>query len=102
MCFNNYLLCSSDIIKKEKGVKLVCHLLKDLTSYSPCARVLALRELLENSIFNEGAKYFGAKEKFQDNFEEMLLLHQNHKQVFKIKMKQNNNNIITKIYIQDY
>lgn len=60
---------------------MVCHLLKDLTCYSPCARVLALREILENSIDNEQAKHFGAKEKFEPRFEEPLLLHQNHKQV---------------------
>lgn len=60
---------------------MVCHLLKDLTCYSPCARVLALREILENSIDNEQAKYFGAKEKFEPRFEETSLLHQNHKQV---------------------
>lgn len=60
---------------------MACHLLRDLTCYSPCARVLALREILGNSINNEQAKNFGAKEKFQPHFEEMLLLHQNHKQV---------------------
>jgi hypothetical protein len=69
-------------VKKEQGIKIVCHLLKDLTCYSPCARVLALREILENSIDNEQAKHFGAKEKFEPHFEEMPLLHQNHKQVF--------------------
>lgn len=70
-----------DVTKKQQGVKIVCHLLKDLTSYSPCARVLALREILEHSISNDPAKYFGAKEKLEPKFEEMLLLHQNHKQV---------------------
>lgn len=60
---------------------MVCHLLKDLTCYSPCARVLALREILGNSIDNEQAKYFGAKQKFEPRFEETSLLHQNHKQV---------------------
>ena len=49
---------------------------------SICARNLALRELLEQSIFNEPAKYFGAKEKFQPKNEETLLLQHNHKQVF--------------------
>lgn len=68
-------------MKKERGVKMVCHLLKDLTCYSPCARVLALREMLGNSINNEQAKYFGAKEKLEPRFEETLLLHQNHRQV---------------------
>lgn len=69
-------------MKKQQGVKTVCHLLKDLTCYSPCARVLALREILENSIsISKKAKCFGAKEKFEPRFEEMLLLHQNHKQV---------------------
>lgn len=79
---NNYYLCSPDIIKKERGMKVVCHLLRDLTCYSPCARVLALREILVNSINNGQSKYFGAKEKFEPHFEEMLLLHQNHKQVY--------------------
>jgi len=62
---------------------MVCHLLKDLTCYSTPVRVLALREILGNSINNEQAKYFGAKEKFEPHFEEMLLLHQNHRQVQK-------------------
>ena len=70
-----------DITKKQQGVKIVCHLLKDLTFYSPCARVLALRQILGHSINNDPAKYFGAKEKFEPKFEETLLLHQNHKQV---------------------
>lgn len=70
-------------MKKEQGVRMVCQLLKNLTCYSPCARALALREILGNSINNEQAKYFGAKEKFVPRFEEMLLLHQNHKQVHK-------------------
>lgn len=70
-----------DVIKKQQGVKMVCHLLKDLACYSTSARVLALREILGNSINNEQAKYFGAKEKFEPRFEEMLLLHQNHRQV---------------------
>lgn len=64
-----------------KGVKVVCRFLHVLTCYSPCARVLALRELLEQSIYNEPAKHFGAKEKFDPQAEEILLLQQNHKQV---------------------
>lgn len=81
---NVYLLTNmrvSDITKKLRGMKIVCHLLKAFTCYSPCARVLALREILRCSINNDSAKYFGAKEKFHPKFEEMLLLHQNHKQV---------------------
>lgn len=72
-----------DITKKQQGMKIICHLLKDLTFYSSCARVLALREILGHSINNDPAKYFGAKEKFEPKFEEILLLHQNHKQVKK-------------------
>lgn len=60
---------------------MICRLLKNYTCYSPCARVLALREILGHSINNDPSKYFGAKEKFEPKFEEMLLLHQNHKQV---------------------
>lgn len=79
--FLSNLFCILDIMRKERGVKIVCHLLKDLACYSPCARMLALREILGNSINNGHAKYFGAKENFELRFEDMLLLHQNHKQV---------------------
>ncbi|XP_072762301.1 integrator complex subunit 5 [Anoplolepis gracilipes] len=90
-----FFLCIAqrDIIKKEQGVKMVCHLLKDLTCYSPCARVLALREILGNSIDNEQAKYFGAKEKFEPRFEEPLLLHQNHKQVTSTMLAQRHSSV---------
>ncbi|XP_070157213.1 integrator complex subunit 5 [Polyergus mexicanus] len=90
-----FFLCiaQTDIIKKEQGVKMVCHLLKDLTCYSPCARVLALRELLGNSINNEQAKHFGAKEKFEPRFEEPLLLHQNHKQVTSTMLAQRHSSV---------
>lgn len=80
--FSFTLFTFSDVTKKERGIKIVCHLLRDLTCRSPCARVLALREILVNSINNGQSKYFGAKEKFEPRFEEMLLLHQNHKQVY--------------------
>ncbi|KAL6261168.1 hypothetical protein P5V15_008692 [Pogonomyrmex californicus] len=86
-------IAQTDIIKKEQGVKMVCHLLKDLTCYSTSARVLALREILGNSINNEQAKYFGAKEKFVPRFEEMLLLHQNHKQVTSTMLAQRHSSV---------
>ncbi|XP_012270853.1 integrator complex subunit 5 [Orussus abietinus] len=70
----------NDMIKKVRGVKTVCELLQMLSCYSQCARVLALRELLENSIYNDPSKYFGAKEKFESHTEDPLLLQQNHKQ----------------------
>lgn len=78
-----FCLCipETDVARKERGVRMVCHLLRDLTCYSPCARVLALREILESAIDNEQAKHFGAKEKFEAHLEEMPLLRQNHKQV---------------------
>lgn len=82
-----------DITKKQQGMKIVCHLLKDLTCYSPCARVLALREILVNSISNDLAKYFGAKEKFEPKFEETLLLHQNHKQVTSTMLAQKHSSV---------
>ncbi|CAL1679213.1 unnamed protein product [Lasius platythorax] len=90
-----FFLCiaQTDIMKKERGVKMVCHLLKDLTCYSPCARVLALREMLENSINNEQAKYFGAKEKLEPRFEETLLLHQNHRQVTSTMLAQRHSSV---------
>ncbi|KYM81411.1 Integrator complex subunit 5 [Atta colombica] len=90
-----FFLCiaQTDIIKKEQGVKMVCHLLKDLTCHSTSARVLALREILGNSINNEQAKYFGAKEKFEPHFEEMLLLHQNHKQVTSTMLAQRHSSV---------
>ncbi|KAK1117511.1 hypothetical protein K0M31_016544 [Melipona bicolor] len=90
-----FFLCieKDDITKKQQGVKIVCHLLKDLTFYSPCARVLALREILGYSINNDPAKYFGAKEKFVPKFEETLLLHQNHKQVTSTMLAQKHSSV---------
>ncbi|XP_032683314.1 integrator complex subunit 5 isoform X1 [Odontomachus brunneus] len=90
-----FFLCivQTDINMKQRGVKMVCHLLRDLTCYSPCARVLALREILGNSINNEQAKSFGAKEKFEPRFEEMLLLHQNHKQVTSTMLAQRHSSV---------
>ncbi|XP_076684691.1 integrator complex subunit 5 omd isoform X2 [Andrena cerasifolii] len=90
-----FFLCMAeeDITKKLRGMKIVCHLLKAFTSYSPCARVLALREILGYSINNDSAKYFGAKEKFDPKFEEMLLLHQNHKQVTSTMLAQKHSSV---------
>ncbi|XP_076180595.1 integrator complex subunit 5 omd isoform X2 [Ptiloglossa arizonensis] len=90
-----FFLCiaEDDITKKQQSVKIVCHLLKDLTCYSPCARALALREILGHSINNDPAKYFGAKEKFEPKFEEMLLLHQNHKQVTSTMLAQKHSSV---------
>ena len=55
--------------------------------------MLALREILGNSINNEQAKYFGAKEKFEPCFEEPLLLHQNHKQVTSTMLAQRHSSV---------
>ena len=90
-----FFLCMAeeDITKKLRGMKIVCHLLKAFTCYSPCARVLALREILGYSINNDSAKYFGAKEKFDPKFEEMLLLHQNHKQVTSTMLAQKHSSV---------
>ncbi|CAL7942676.1 unnamed protein product [Xylocopa violacea] len=90
-----FFLCiaTDDITKKQQSVKIICHLLKELTSYSPCARVLALREILGHSINNDPAKYFGAKEKFEPKFEETLLLHQNHKQVTSTMLAQKHSSV---------
>ncbi|XP_020294482.1 integrator complex subunit 5 isoform X2 [Pseudomyrmex gracilis] len=90
-----FFLCITehDIIRKERGVRMVCHLLRKLTCYSSCARALALREILENGINNEPAKYFGAKEKFEPRFEEMLLLQQNHKQVTSTMLAQRHSSV---------
>lgn len=79
--------------KKQQGMKIICHLLKDLTFYSSCARVLALREILGHCINNDPAKYFGAKEKFEPKFEEILLLHQNHKQVTSTMLAQKHSSV---------
>ncbi|XP_039302665.1 integrator complex subunit 5 isoform X2 [Solenopsis invicta] len=89
-------IAQTDIMKKQQGIKMVCHLLKDLTSIGGCstsARVLALREILGNCINNEQAKYFGAKEKFKPYFEEMLLLHQNHRQVTSTMLAQRHSSV---------
>lgn len=90
-----FFLCiaENDITKKQQGMKIICHLLKDLTFYSSCARVLALREILGHCINNDPAKYFGAKEKFEPKFEEILLLHQNHKQVTSTMLAQKHSSV---------
>ncbi|XP_024943698.1 integrator complex subunit 5 [Cephus cinctus] len=90
-----FFICieDNDIIKKERGVKIVCRFLRVLTRYSPCARVLALRELLRNSIYNDPAKYFGGKEKFEPKIEDMLLLHQNHKQGTSVMLAQRHSSV---------
>ncbi|XP_076653027.1 integrator complex subunit 5 omd [Halictus rubicundus] len=90
-----FFLCvaEEDIISKQQGMKMVCHLLKNFTCYSPCARVLALREILGHTINGDPAKYFGAKEKFEPRFEEMLLLHQNHKQVTSTMLAQKHSSV---------
>ncbi|XP_043477683.1 integrator complex subunit 5 [Leptopilina heterotoma] len=77
-----FFLCiaEDDVIIKQRGVKVVCRLLRLLTNYSACSRTLALRELLAFSLFNGPAKYFGAREKFEFRVEETFLLQQNHKQ----------------------
>lgn len=81
-----------------KGVKVVCRFLHVLTCYSQCARVLALRELLEQSIYNEPAKYFGAKEKFDPQTEDVRLLQQNHKQVRR-QIDRLTHHFLTKLFI---
>lgn len=102
--FSNFGWIFTDLIRKLKGLKIVCRCLTELTTFevrnetnkifdgknhvdmishsAMCARHLALRELLERSIFNEQAKFFGAKEKFQQKAEDSHLLQQNHKQVY--------------------
>ncbi|XP_033223352.1 integrator complex subunit 5 isoform X2 [Belonocnema kinseyi] len=77
-----FFICieEDDVINKEKGVKIVCRFLRVLTSYSACARALAIRELLANSMFSDPAKFFGAKVKFEPHVQPTFLLHRNHKQ----------------------
>ncbi|XP_046419986.1 integrator complex subunit 5 isoform X1 [Neodiprion fabricii] len=90
-----FFICieENDVIKKVKGVKIVCRFLHVLTCYSQCARVLALRELLEQSIYNEPAKYFGAKVKFDPQTEDILLLQQNHKQGTSVMLAQRHSSV---------
>ncbi|XP_043288264.1 integrator complex subunit 5 [Venturia canescens] len=77
-----FFICirEEDIYRKERGVKRVMRLLSVQSCYSSSARVLALRELLSNSIFNEPSKYFGAKVNHEQKSDNLLLLSQNHKQ----------------------
>ncbi|XP_058797109.1 integrator complex subunit 5 [Phymastichus coffea] len=73
-------IAENDIIKKQRGVKIVCRFLKGLTNYSQYARVLACREILETTIFGDPAQFFGARKKFTSNKSKTFLLQQNHKQ----------------------
>lgn len=77
-----FYICISenDILKKERGIQIVCRFLKGLTTCSQFARVLALRELLEITTVGDPAKFFGAKGRLNFNAAEALLLQQNQKQ----------------------
>lgn len=81
---NYFFMCCSENnrILKTKGIKIVCDLFEILTNYSKAARVIALRELLEKSMFFKESLLFGA-ELSDDNDTDYpnkdLLLYKNHK-----------------------
>lgn len=82
-----------NLIKKQRGVKIATHLMRLITSKSTCARVLAIRELLENSLYGEPAKYFGAKEKLDSDTKDYLLLQQNHKHGTSVMLAQRHSSV---------
>lgn len=65
--------------KKIKGFNKVRRMLKRLCCYSKVARVLALRELLERSLFRSDNVLFGAYVAEKDDICEKILIKQNKK-----------------------
>jgi hypothetical protein len=80
---HSYGIDVADDLVRFRGVRLCCHLLAHLSSHSPPARSLALRELLEGSLFHSHSHLFGAKlpSQIRAPREDVKLLHENHKQV---------------------
>jgi integrator complex subunit 5 len=92
-----FFLCVSekDDLVRLRGVRLCCHLLAHLSSHSPPARFLALRELLEGSLFHSHSHLFGAKlpSQIRGPREEIKLLHENHKQSTSVMLAQRHSSV---------
>ncbi|GFG34362.1 hypothetical protein Cfor_08970 [Coptotermes formosanus] len=92
-----FFLCVSeqDDLGRLRGVRLCCHLLAHLSSHSPPARSLALRELLEGSLFHSHSHLFGAKlpSQIRAPREEIKLLHENHKQSTSVMLAQRHSSV---------
>ncbi|CAH1979518.1 unnamed protein product [Acanthoscelides obtectus] len=78
---NYFFACCKDdgTSNKLRGFKKVRQMLKRLCTYSKVARVLALRELLERSLFRSDNVLFGAKSTEHGDASEKALLKQNNK-----------------------
>ncbi|KAK0086015.1 hypothetical protein PV325_004038 [Microctonus aethiopoides] len=90
-----FFICieEDNTLKKQRGVNIANRLLTLMTSRSSCARVLAIRELLENSIYGEPAKFFGAKVKPDEEVKEFSLLQQNHKHGTSVMLAQRHSSV---------
>ncbi|XP_069703249.1 integrator complex subunit 5 isoform X2 [Periplaneta americana] len=92
-----FFLCmgEKDHLVRLQGVHLCCRLLARLASRSPPARSLALRELLEGSLFHSHSHLFGAKFPSQVRApkEDIKLLHENHKQGTSVMLAQRHSSV---------
>ncbi|KAJ9588448.1 hypothetical protein L9F63_018181 [Diploptera punctata] len=92
-----FFLCISerDQMAKLRGVCICCNLLFRLSSHSTAARALALRELLEGSLFHSHSHMFGTKHPSQIRApeEDTKLLHENHKQGTNVMMAQRHSSV---------
>ncbi|XP_015116188.1 integrator complex subunit 5 [Diachasma alloeum] len=82
-----------DDIRKYRGIRVVNRLLMLMAGTSPCARVLAIRELIENAIYGDPAKFFGAKVKSSSDSKDYLLLEHNHKHGTSVMLAQRHSSV---------
>ncbi|XP_063988292.1 integrator complex subunit 5 [Diachasmimorpha longicaudata] len=80
-------------IKKYRGIRMVNRLLTLMTGTSPCARVLAIRELIENGIYGDPAQLFGAKVKSSNDSKDYLLMEHNHKHGTSVMLAQRHSSV---------
>ncbi|XP_022918107.2 integrator complex subunit 5 [Onthophagus taurus] len=79
---NYFFICckEADTVARLKGFERTIEILKKLCTHSNIARILALRELLEKSLFSNCKSLFGSIVKHRiENEQEKLLLKQNKK-----------------------
>lgn len=91
-----FFICikEEDITVKQQGVKIANQLMTLMASRSSCARVLAIRELLENSIYGEPAELFGAIVKWKEEAKDFSLLQQNHKHGTSVMLAQRHSSVL--------
>lgn len=82
-----------NIIRQQRGIKIANRLLALMSVTSSCARVLAIRELIENSIYGAPAKYFGAKVKLPTGSKDYHLLDHNHKHGTSVMLAQRHSSV---------